>query len=71
MFDFFGVSELSARLPNAVAGLVTLGLTFAVLSVEASRRAGVAALAVLASTPLFLLNARLSMGDSMGMALFL
>lgn len=66
--DLFGMSELSARLPNVIAGLATCALTFLVIRAAASGRAGVVAVAVVASTPLFLLNARLSMGDSIGMA---
>jgi hypothetical protein len=67
-FSWLGASELSARLPNALGGLVLLATAFVLLQRSCSQRAGFVALAVLASTPLFLLNARLAMGDAMGMA---
>jgi hypothetical protein len=67
-FALFGVSEATARLPSVLGGLLTGALGYAVLRYAVSRQAGLIALVVLASTPLFLLNARLSMGDSAGMA---
>ncbi|MBW1762449.1 MAG: glycosyltransferase family 39 protein, partial [Deltaproteobacteria bacterium] len=52
------------RLPGVVAGWLTCLLAFLLLRRHFSQRAGVIAIAVIASTPLFLLNARLLMGDS-------
>ena len=63
-FEVFGVREWSGRLPGVVAGWLTCGLAFKLLCAHHSWRAGVIAIAVIASTPLFLLNARLAMGDA-------
>ncbi|MGB8329380.1 MAG: hypothetical protein WCE62_04575, partial [Polyangiales bacterium] len=65
-FDAFGIRDWSARLPGVGAAWLTCLLTFVFLRTYESRRAAVIAIAVLASTPLFLLNARLLMGDSLG-----
>lgn len=67
-FAVFGVSEISARLPAIVGGLMTGVLAFGLLRAYASTRAGVSATAVLASTPLFVLGSRLAMGDAPAMA---
>lgn len=67
-FRLFGVGELWARLPGALAGLMTGAFAFLLLRSTVSRRTGVIAIVLLASTPLFLLNTRLAMGDSLGMA---
>ena len=67
-FDLFGASELSARLPGAVGGLAVGALTYALVCGSSDERAAVISVAILAATPLFLLNARLSMGDAAGMA---
>ena len=55
------------RLPGVVAGWLTCLLAFVSLDKHVGRRAAVIAVAVIASTPLFLLNARLLMGDAIGM----
>jgi hypothetical protein len=52
------------RFPGVLAGWVTCLLAFVLLRRHFGERAGVIAIAVIASTPLFLLNARLLMGDS-------
>ena len=65
-FDAFGIREWSGRLPGVIAGWLTCLLAFLLLCTYCGRRAGVIAVAVLASTPLFLLNARLLMGDAVG-----
>jgi len=63
-----GVADASraGRLPGVVAGWLTCLLAFVLLRRRFSQRAGVIAVAVIASTPLFLLNARLLMGDALG-----
>ena len=65
----FGVNEFWGRLPGVVAGLFTCALAFWLLSATLRARAGVIAAAVLASAPLFLLNARLMNGAWAGIAL--
>jgi len=67
-FAIFGVSETSARMPVVLGGLSTGALTFCLVRAEAGGRAAVIAVAVLASTPLFLLSSRLTMGGAIGMA---
>ena len=52
------------RLPGVVAGWLTCLLAFVLFDRHVGRRAGVIAIAVIASPPLFLLNARLVMGDA-------
>jgi hypothetical protein len=61
-----GVSDITraGRLPGVLAGWLTCLLAFLLLRTYVSRRAAVIAIAVIASTPLFLLNARLLMGSS-------
>lgn len=68
LLDVFGPSEGLARAPGALAGLAVLGLVYLMVQRSAGRAAAVAAVAVACSTPLFLLNARLAMGDAVGMA---
>jgi hypothetical protein len=63
-FRVFGAREWSGRLPGVVAGWLTCLLAFVLLRKHESSRTGVISIAVLASTPLFLLNARLLMGDA-------
>lgn len=67
-FDLFGVSERSARLPGALAGLATGAFTYAWVGKTTDRRTAAFSAAILAATPLFLLNARLAVGDAIGMA---
>ncbi len=57
----------AGRFPGVIAGWLTCALSFVLLDRHAGRRAAVVVIAVIASTPLFLLNARLMMGDSLGM----
>jgi hypothetical protein len=59
-------SSRAGRLPVVMAGWLTCLLAFVLLRGRVGLRAGVIAVAVLASTPLFLLNARLLMGDALG-----
>ena len=67
-FDAFGVREWAGRLPGVLAGMVTCWLVFALIRETHSRRAAVIGIAVLASTPAFLLNVRLLMGAAVGVA---
>jgi hypothetical protein len=64
--DVAGTSGVG-RLPNVVAGWLTCLLAFALLNQHVGRRAAIIVVAVIASTPLFLLNARLLIGDAPGM----
>ncbi len=57
----------AGRLQGVVGGWLICLLAFVLLDRHVGRRAAVIAVAVIASTPLFLLNARLLMGDSLGM----
>lgn len=68
VFAWLGVGETSARLPNALAGLFACACAYLMLARVNRRGGGALAVALLVSTPLFLLNARLAMGDAMGMA---
>jgi hypothetical protein len=52
------------RVPGVLAGCFTCLLAFLLLRRYFSRRVGVIAIAVIASTPLFLLNTRLVMGNA-------
>ncbi len=61
-FDIFGIREWSGRLPGVLAALLSCALAFVLVRRDYGRRAGAIGVAVIASTPLFLLNARLLMG---------
>lgn len=63
-YDLFGLREWSGRLPMLLAAYLSCGLAFLLLWKPYGRRAGVIAIAVMASTPMFLLNARLLLGDA-------
>ena len=63
-FSLLGVSEWSARLPMALAGLLCVWLLFRGASRLFSPRAGVAAAVVLVGSPLFLLQARHLLGNA-------
>ncbi|MGD8605859.1 MAG: glycosyltransferase family 39 protein [Myxococcales bacterium] len=67
-FTTLGIHDWSARLPAALAGLLTCGLLFLLMRAARDRRTAVIAVCVLASTPAFLLNVRLLMGGSLGIA---
>jgi 4-amino-4-deoxy-L-arabinose transferase-like glycosyltransferase len=64
-FETFGIREWSGRLPGVLAGWLTCLLAFLLMLRHCGPRAAVIAVAVIASTPMFLLNARLLMGDAM------
>lgn len=57
-FKAFGVNELAGRLPLAICGLLALLLAYRVGRKLVSERAGLAAGFVLATTPVFLFQAR-------------
>jgi 4-amino-4-deoxy-L-arabinose transferase-like glycosyltransferase len=61
-FGVFGVREWSGRLPMALSGLITIVLAYFTASRFAGRRAGVWAVVVVATTPIFLFNARQMLG---------
>lgn len=63
-FSLFGVREWAGRLPIALAGLLALGLGYAMVSRFAGRRAGAFTVLVAGTTPLFLFNARQMIGDA-------
>jgi hypothetical protein len=63
--DAGGAAHLG-RVPGVLAGCLTCLLAFLLLRRHFSWRTGVIAIAVIASTPLFLLNARLVMGSAVG-----
>ncbi len=66
-FALFDVHEWSGRLPIALAGLLALLAAYVLVSRIVDRRAGVYAVIVAASSPLFLLNARQMVGCAPGM----
>lgn len=66
-FKLFGVHEWSGRLPIALAGLLTLGVTYRIARTVGDRRTAIYASLVALSSPLFLLNARQMLGDSPAM----
>jgi hypothetical protein len=61
--DIAGVARFG-RVPGVLAGCLTCLLAFLLLGRRFGRRTAVIAIAVIASTPLFLLNARLLMGNA-------
>lgn len=67
-FEAFGLRPWAARLPGVMAALLTSWLAFVVLRSALDRRAAIVGVVVLATTPAFLLNARLVMGASVEVA---
>lgn len=65
-FGVFGVHEWAGRLPVAFAGIGLLALALGVGRLYGDLRRGMQLATVLATTPLFLLNARLMMGAAPG-----
>jgi hypothetical protein len=63
-FALFGVHEWSGRLPIALTGLLTLVIVYVLVRRFEGRRAGVFAIVVAGTSPLFLLNARQMLGDA-------
>jgi len=68
-FRALGVDEWSGRLPLALAGLAAVLAAFGLCAFVADRRAALYAALVAASSPLFVLNARLMLGATPGFAL--
>lgn len=62
-FKAMGVTELAARLPSAVAGLLGLVAVYLVGSHWVSARCGLAAALILASSPMYLVFARAASTD--------
>lgn len=63
-FEMFGIRDWSGRLPGVLAAWLSCVLAFLLLRRPGGGRAGVVTVAVMASTPMFLLNARLLMGNA-------
>lgn len=63
-FDALGAHEWSGRIPGVIAAVLSGVLAFVLLARPYGRRTAVIAIAVMASTPMVLLNARLLMGDA-------
>ncbi|MGB5547078.1 MAG: glycosyltransferase family 39 protein, partial [Polyangiales bacterium] len=63
-FEMFGIRDWSGRLPGVLAAWLSCVLAFLLLRGPGGGRAGVVTVAVMASTPMFLLNARLLMGNA-------
>lgn len=68
-FRPFGVHEWSGRLPIAACGFVTVVLTLVLVARWAGARAGVYAVLITATSPLFLFNARTMLGEAPSFAL--
>jgi len=67
-FEAVGVHAWAGRLPGVLGGLLTFLLAFSLVRRYAGRRAAVIAVVVLGTSPLFLLNVRLMMGEGIGFA---
>ena len=67
-FQWFGVSEWSGRLPNAMGGLATILLAYGFGAHFDKPRTGVYAAIAVGSTPLFLLNALSMIGHATAFA---
>lgn len=67
-FETVGIHAWVGRLPGILGGLLTCVLAFWLVRRYAGRRAAVITVVVLGTSPLFLLNARLMMGEGLGFA---
>jgi 4-amino-4-deoxy-L-arabinose transferase-like glycosyltransferase len=67
-FNLLGFQEWSGRLPISVCGLIAVLCAYLMVAGFAGRRAGVYAAIVTVSTPLFLFNSRLMLGDAPAIA---
>lgn len=65
---FLPPGELALRLPNVMGGVLAALLVYVMLRGTAGVRAGVAGIVVVVTTPMLLLNARLAMGNAIGIA---
>jgi 4-amino-4-deoxy-L-arabinose transferase-like glycosyltransferase len=68
-FAWLGVDEWSGRAPVALLGLLAAALCYALVSRFAGRRAGLYALVIAGTSPLFLFNARTMLGEAPSFAL--
>ncbi|MAQ16980.1 MAG: hypothetical protein CMN30_19580 [Sandaracinus sp.] len=66
-FDLFGVSEWSGRFPAVLGGVLVLLGAFVYARRFGDGRAGLFALVVAGTTPLFLFNSRQMLGDAVAM----
>ena len=66
-FDLFGVNEWSGRLPAVLGGVLVLLVAVVYGRRFGGRRAGLYAILVAGTTPLFLFNARQMLGDAVAM----
>lgn len=62
-FQVFGLSDWAGRLPIALCALIGLGATYLLVARFIDRVAGVYAALVLATTPLYFIQARTMLGD--------
>jgi hypothetical protein len=69
-FRLFGLADWAGRLPFALWSLLGLGSLYAALSRLWNRQVALNASLILATTPLFFLQARLLLGDAVTMATF-
>jgi len=67
-FETLGIYAWVGRLPSVIGGLLTCLLAFWLVRRYAGRRAAVITVVILGTSPLFLLNARLMMGEGLGFA---
>jgi len=68
-FSALGVDEWTGRLPLALTGLLAVLAAYALCAFVADRRAALYAALIAASSPLFVLNARLMLGSAPSFAL--
>lgn len=67
-FETLGIHAWAGRLPGVAAGLLTCLLAYLLVRRSIDRRAAFIAVVVLGSSPLFLWNARLMMGEGIAFA---
>ncbi len=68
-FSLFGVDEWSGRAPVALGGLLAALLGYALVARFAGRRAGLYALVIVGTSPLFVFNARAMLGEAPSFAI--
>ncbi len=68
-FRLFGVHEWSGRLPIALGGVAMVALTYALVARFVDRRAGIYAVLIAGTSPLFIFNARTMLGEAPAFAL--
>ena len=67
-FGALGISELAGRLPLVIAGLLAVVVAWWIATRFGDRRAGIIAMVVAGTSPLFLFNARQMLGASLSFA---